>query len=87
MLSYLHSSWESRRGMDKFIPTGTTYKSKVRRYAQSQQAMFGLKWKRIVDKQRTEIHWKINLHGSHVWDDTTEYVHATTEEEDFFPSE
>ena len=54
--SYLHSSWEIRCDMDEFDPTGTTSKTKVRRYAQAQQAMFGLKWRRIVDKQRTEIH-------------------------------
>ena len=42
--------------MEKFDQTGTTSKSKVRRYAQAQEAMFGIKWKLIVDKQHTEIH-------------------------------
>ena len=51
--SYLHSSWERRRHMEKFDPTCTTSKSKVRRYVQAQEALFGVKWKRIVDKQRT----------------------------------
>ena len=39
--------------MEKFDPTGTTLKSKVNRYVQAQEYLFGIKWKRIVDKQRT----------------------------------
>ena len=74
--SYLHSSWERRRDMEKFDPTGTTSKSKVRRFIQAQEALFGLKWKSIVDKHRTEIHRHIHPHGLHAWDKTTEDVHA-----------
>ena len=33
---YLYSSWERHRDMDKFDLTGTTSKSKVRRYVQAQ---------------------------------------------------
>ena len=84
--SYLHSSWERCRDMDKFDPTGTTSKIKFRRYVQAQEDLFGLKWKRIVDKQRTEIHCQIHPHGFHAWDAMTEDGHAPTEEEDFFPS-
>ena len=51
--SYLYSSWELHRDMEKFDPTGTTSKIKLRRYVQAQEALFGIKWKRIVDKQRT----------------------------------
>ena len=63
--SYLHSSWERRCDMEKFDPTGTTSKSKVRRYVQAQEALFGLKWNHIVDKHRTEIHRQIYPHGFH----------------------
>ena len=66
--------------MDKFDLTGTTSKSKVRRYVQAQESQFGLKWKCIVEKQRTEIHRQIHLHGLHAWDETTEDVQAPTEE-------
>ena len=79
--SYLHFPWESRNDMDKFDPTVTTSKTKVRRYVQDQEALFGLKWKRITEKQCTEIHRQIHPHGLHAWDETTEYVHAPTEEE------
>ena len=51
--SYLQSSWEHRRDMEKFDLTGTTSKSKFRRYFQAQAALFGIKWKRIVENQRT----------------------------------
>ena len=50
---YLHSSWERRCDMEKFYLAGTTSKSKVRRYVQDQEYLFGIKWKSIVDKQRT----------------------------------
>ena len=73
--------------MKTFDPTGTTSKIKVRRYVQDQEALFGLKWKHIVDKQRTEIHLHINPHRLHEWDDTTEDGQSPTEEEDFFPSD
>ena len=47
---YLHSSWGRRRNMEKFDPMGTTSKSRFRRYIQGQDALFGVNWKRIVDK-------------------------------------
>ena len=84
---YLHSSWGRRRNMEKFDPMGTTSKRKVRKYVQDQEALFGLKWKHIVDKKRTEIHCRIHPHGLHAWDETTEDGNAPTEEEDFFLSD
>ena len=48
--SYPQSSWERCRDMEKFDLTDTTSKSKVRRYVQAQEVLFGIKWKRIVDK-------------------------------------
>ena len=85
--SYLHYSLERRTDMDKFDPAGTTSKIKVKRYVQDQEALFGLKWKSIVDKQRTEIHRKIHTHGLHAWDETIEDGHDPTKEEDFFLSD
>ena len=73
--------------MEKFYPTGTTSKSKVSRYVQAQEDLFGLKWKCTVDKQRTEIRHQIHPHGLHAWFETTADGHAPTEEEDFFPSD
>ena len=49
--SYLQSSWERRHDMEKFDSTDTTSKRNVRRYVQAQEALFGIKRKRIVDKQ------------------------------------
>ena len=66
--SYLHSSCECRRDIEKFHPTSTTLKSKVRGYVQAQETLFGIKWKCIVDKQHTEINHQIHPHWLHVWD-------------------
>ena len=73
--------------MEKFDPTGTTSKIKFRRYVQAQEALFGIKWKRIVDKKRTQIHRQIHPHGLHAWYETTEDGHTPTDEEEFFPSD
>ena len=64
--------------MEKFDPTGTTSKIKFRRYVQAQEALFGIKWKRIVDKKRTQIHRQIHPHGLHAWYETTEDIHTPT---------
>ena len=76
MSSYLHSSWELCYDLDKFDLTGITSKIKVGRYVKAEEYLFGLKWRRIVEKQRTEIHRHIHLHGLHAWDETTEDGHA-----------
>ena len=55
----------ARQNMEKYDLTGTTPKSKVRRYIQAQEAMLGFKRKRIVDKQCTEIQLQIHHHGLH----------------------
>ena len=47
---YLPSSWERCCDIDKFVPTGTIPKCKVRRYVQAQEYLVGIKWERIVDK-------------------------------------
>ena len=82
--SYLHYSWECRSDMEKFDLTGTILKIKVRRYVQAQESLFGINWKRIAEKKRTEIHRHIHPYGLHAWDDTTTDGQAPTEEEDFF---
>ena len=73
--------------MEKFYPTGTKSKIKVGRYVQVQEALFGIKWKCVVDKQHTEIHRQIHPHGLHACDYMTEDGHAPIEEEYFFPSD
>ena len=70
--------------MEKIYPIGTMPKIKVRRYVQAQNALFEIKWKRIVDKQRKEIHRQIHPHGLHAWEETTEYGHSPTDRRDYF---
>ena len=72
--------------MEKIDLTGTTSKRKFRRYFQAQEALFGLNWKRIVEKQRIEVHQQIQPHGFQAWDEMTEDGHAPIEE-DLFPSD
>ena len=78
-----------RKGLCSFHQPngGFKVKKKVSRYVQDQEALFGLKWKCIVEKRCTETHRQIHPHGLHSWDDMTEDGHAPTEEEDFFPSD
>ena len=73
--------------MEKFDPTGTTSKKKVRRYVQAQQDLCWLKWKRILDKQHIESHRQIYTYEFHTCVETNEDGHAPTEEEDFFTSD
>ena len=75
---YLQSSWKRRSVMEKFDLLGNTPKRKTRRYVQAQEALFGIKWKRIVDKQRTEIHCQIHPNGLYAWDETAEDGHTPT---------
>ena len=71
--------------MEKFDPTGTTSKIKVRKYVQDQESLIWLMWNRIVDKQSIEINLQIHPHGLHAWYEMTEDGHAPTEKEDLFP--
>ena len=73
--------------MEKFDPTGTTSKIKVRKYVQDQESLIWLMWNRIVDKQSIEINLQIHPHGLHAWYEMTEDGHDPTEKEDFFPSD
>lgn len=50
--SYMHSSWERKKDLEKFDQSNNTARGKIRRFVQSQEIAFGTNWKQVLIAER-----------------------------------
>jgi Chromo (CHRromatin Organisation MOdifier) domain len=80
--SYIHCSWERACDVQRLDPSPNfTARSKIKRYYQSQEQVFGLNWKASIEEERKS---RAELHG-HVGAEPSEIVETEPLDEYFSP--
>ena len=77
--SHVHASWERPSDLIKYDQSNNTARHKIRRFVQSQEVAFGIKWKQVLEEERKTA-GAIHAHGQEATAADAEAV-----EEEYFP--
>jgi hypothetical protein len=84
--SYKHASWERGADIIRMDQSNNTARSKIRKYVQSQELVFGMNWKKFLEEERataTDIHAQVG--GDHKPETTVVDSSDEVVDEEYYP--
>jgi SNF2 family DNA or RNA helicase len=84
--SYKHASWERGADIIRMDQSNNTARSKIRKYVQSQELVFGMNWKKFLEEERataTNIHAHVG--GDHKPETTVVDSSDEVVDEEYYP--
>ena len=84
--SYKHASWERGADIIRMDQSNNTARSKIRKYVQSQELVFGMNWKKFLEEERataTDIHAHVG--GDHKPETTVVESSDEVVDEEYYP--
>jgi hypothetical protein len=77
--SHIHASWERGSDLIKYDQSNNTARHKIRRFVQSQELLYGFKWKEVSEAERATTA-TIHAHG-----EQASPVDSDTVEDEYYP--